>query len=144
MELFKNLSLEEQDKLLKFPAYITILAANSDGKVDAAEKEAALDLTHIRSYKSDEKLSGFYKEAEKVFEQNIEELVAQLPQDKNEKEAVVINELKNVESILMKLGYSYTKAMHESMRTFKDHVSNAHNNVLQEFIFPIPIKGITE
>lgn len=144
MELFNNLSLEEQQTLLKFPAYITILASNADGKVDDAEKDAAIDLTHIRSYKSDAKLSSFYKEVEKVFEKNMEELISHLPENKEEKEAAIVSELKKIEAILLKLGYSYTKSMHESMRTFKEHVSNAHNNVLQGFIFPIPIKGITE
>ncbi|MCU7549288.1 hypothetical protein OCK74_09180 [Chitinophagaceae bacterium LB-8] len=43
----------------------------------------------------------------------------------------------------MKLGKEYASAMRRSMQSFKDHVSKAHHNVLVDFIFPIPIKGIS-
>jgi len=144
MELFSNLSQDEQDQLLKFPAYIALLAANLDGELDAEEKNAAIELTHIRSYKSDEALSGFYKEVEKNFEKTIIAIDAQLPKDKKSRETEIMANLDKLELILSKLGYSYSKKMHESMRTFKNHVSDAHGNVLERFVIPIPIKGITE
>jgi len=144
MELFTNLSHEEQAQLLKFPAYISLLAANLDGELDAVEKNAAIELTHIRSYKSDEVLSGFYREVEKNFEETITNIDAQLPQDKDAREIEIMENLGKIELILSKLGYSYSKKMHESMRTFKNHVSNAHGNILERFVIPIPIKGITE
>jgi len=30
------------------------------------------------------------------------------------------------------------------MKSFKEHVSEAHHNVLEDFLFPIPIKGLTD
>jgi hypothetical protein len=30
------------------------------------------------------------------------------------------------------------------MKSFKDHVSKAHHNVLVDFIFPMPIKGLSD
>jgi hypothetical protein len=49
-----------------------------------------------------------------------------------------------LEKIVLKLGEEYTSIMYHSMKTFKDHVSKAHHNVLVNFIFPIPILGLTE
>jgi len=46
--------------------------------------------------------------------------------------------------ILKKLGKEYASTMHRSMKTFKDHVSKAHRNVLEYFVFPLPIKGLTD
>jgi hypothetical protein len=50
MKDFKNLTTEEYNKLLQFPAYISLLAANVDGYLDDAEKDAAVELTHIKTF----------------------------------------------------------------------------------------------
>jgi hypothetical protein len=44
----------------------------------------------------------------------------------------------------LNLGEGYRSAMHRSMKSFKDHVSKAHRNVLIDFIFPMPIKGLSD
>src|SRR6218665_93646 len=144
MELFKNLSPQEEEKLLKFPVYIALLASNADGAFDDIEKKSAIELTHIRSYQSKHSLSEFYKKAELVFEKNILEIDSNLPKGKEEREIALKTALSSLEEILEKLGYAYSKLMHESMQSFKEHVSNAHGGILQHFIFPFPIKGITE
>ena len=63
---------------------------------------------------------------------------------KNEERAVVIKkELLDIEKIVLKLGKEYTTVMHRSMKSFKEHVSKAHDNVFVDFLFPMPIEGIT-
>ena len=42
MKQFSTLTKEEREALLKFPAYITLLAANSDGLLDKAEINEAI------------------------------------------------------------------------------------------------------
>ena len=42
METIKVLCDQEKEILLKFPAYISLLAANSDNKLDATEKKSAI------------------------------------------------------------------------------------------------------
>jgi hypothetical protein len=34
--------------------------------------------------------------------------------------------------------------MRDSLRSYKSHISRAHRNILEYFIFPLPIKGITD
>src|SRR3954470_10498248 len=99
---------------------------------------------HIKTFTCDPLLSQFYHEAEKNFETNINELDALLPMDKIEREEIITNELGKIESILLKLGTDYAWVMNRSMRSFKNHVSRAHRNILEYFVFPLPINGITD
>lgn len=141
---FNNLSEKENKMLLKFPAYISLLAANSNYKLDKAEKKSAIKFAHIKTFSCDPLLADFYKEADKVFKFNIEQLDKYLPVDVKSREAVIKAELAKIEKITLKLGNEYTSPMHRSMRSFKEHVSKAHHNVLIDFIFPMQIHGLTD
>jgi hypothetical protein len=50
MKQFNTLIKDEKDALLKFPAYITLLAANSDGLLDKTEKKEAVKFEHINFF----------------------------------------------------------------------------------------------
>jgi hypothetical protein len=141
---FKNLSVQENMALLNFPAYISLLAANNDGILDEAEKKSALKLAHIKPFTCDPLLTEFYEETDKVFEKNIEQIDKDLPQDKVSREIIIKSELLKLDVIVSKLGKEYMRAMHQSMKSFKDHVSKAHHNILVDFIFPLPMPGLTE
>ena len=143
MKPFKELTEPENKALLKFPAFISLLAANSDDKLDTVEKLSAIKFSHIKTYSCNPLLTEFYEEADKVFENNIQQLDKDLPIEKAAREAALKKELLILEKIVWKLGQEYTTVMHRSMKSFKDHVSQAHHSVLVDFIFPIPIKGLT-
>lgn len=143
MNPFKELTESENYALLKFPAFISLLSANSDNKLDEAEKKSAIKFSHIKTYSSDPLLAEFYQAADKVFENNIQQLDKDLPIEEVAREAALKKELKKLETIAVKLGQEYSAVMHRSMKSFKEHVSQAHHNVLVDFIFPMPIKGLT-
>ena len=144
MKPFKTLSVKENKMLLKFPAYISLLAANWNDKLDDIEKESAIKLAHIKTFSGDPLLAEFYKEADKVFEKNIEQLDKDLPKEKENRAVAIKLELSNLEKIVSKLGKKYVSVMRSSMKSFKEHVSKAHNSVLVDFIFPISIPGLSE
>jgi hypothetical protein len=144
MEFFKNLNAEESEVLLKFPIYITLYAANGDSHLDEAEKKAAIELSHIKTFSCDSILAEFYKEADLNFKKNIESIDANLPKEKESRNAAIKLELSNLEKIVLKLGKDNSFVMHRSMESFKRHVSKAHHNVLLDFIFPLPIQGLTD
>lgn len=143
MKSLEDISPKEREALLKFPVYVSLLAATSDTKLDEAKKHSAIKFSHIKTYSCDPMLSSFYAEADKVFEQNMVQLDRDLPVDNEERIAAIKKELAELEKILLKLGSLYTMVMHRSMQSFKEHVSKAHHNVFADFVFPIPIKGIT-
>nr|WP_321451354.1 hypothetical protein [uncultured Carboxylicivirga sp.] len=144
MKIFKRLTYKQIDALLKYPAYISILAASLDDTLDKAEKKAAIQIAHTKAFSSDPILLKFYKEAEKVFIKNLEQLENELPKDKISREAAIKKELLHLEKIVKRLGKKYVIALHQSMKSFKDHISRAHHNVLIDFLFPIPITGLTD
>ena len=144
MKIFKRLTNKQIDALLKYPAYISILAASIDDTLDKAEEKAAIEIAHTKAFSSDPILKKFYKEVEKVFIKNLEQLENELPKDKISREAAIKKELLHLENIVKKLGKKYDIAMHQSMKSFKDHISRAHHNVLIDLIFPIPIPGLTD
>src|SRR5881275_2044137 len=139
-----SLTYSEWEQLYKLPAYISLLAASHDGGIDRAERKAAIKLSHIKTYSCNPLLASFYDEADKVFEENIAELDKTLPKEKAAREQAIKDEVTRLNKIVAKLGPEYTAAMQESMRTFIRYVSKAHNSVFEYFLFPMPIKGITE
>ena len=88
-------------------------------------------------------LTEFYAEADKQFKKNIEELNKSLPEEGDQREKTIKSKLAILEKIVVKLGKEYVSVMHRSMETFKNHVSKVHHSVLVDFIFPMPIKGLT-
>lgn len=143
MKSFENLNRTEKEALLKFPAYISLLAANNADGFDKKEEEVAIDFTHTKTFSCNPVLSDFYKEADKVFKSNIETLNNKLPKEKREREKAIKEELEKLEPLLLKLGKEYAIIMHESMKSFTEHVSEAHDNVLLHFVLPIYIKGLS-
>ncbi|RAJ15356.1 hypothetical protein [Arenibacter echinorum] len=139
----KELSDQEHDLLLKFPAYISLLAANADGALDKDELLVANELAGIKNFSCHLLLEDFYKEVTLNFETTLVDLDKSLPIGKDGRFAAITAELADIEKIMLKLGDEYTSIMHKSMRSFKDHVSHAHHNVLVDLIFPIPIKGLS-
>ncbi len=144
MDPFKDLAKQEYDELLKYPAYISILAAIIDEKLDEHDKKAAIKLAHIKSFSCNPLVVGFYKDADKVFKQNIEELDRDLPDDKESREVAILKQLARLDAIIQKLGPIYAPTLHSSLESFKEHVAKGHHSVLVDFVFPLPIKGLTD
>jgi hypothetical protein len=144
MTPFKDLSKQDNEALLKFPVYISLLAASSDYKLDKIEKKSAMKFAHIKTFSCDPLLAEFYEAADKIFKSNMEQLDKELPYEIDARKAAIKKELSNLEKIVLKLGKEYTSTMHRSMKSFKEHVSKAHHNVLVDFIFPVPIPGLTD
>jgi hypothetical protein len=107
------------------------------------KKKSAIKFSHIKTYSCDPLLTSFYEEADKVFEKNMMQLDRDLPVENEERVAAIKKELLELETIVVKLGKEYAEVMHRSMKSFKEHVSKVHHNVLVDFIFPMPIEGIT-
>ena len=107
MNQFKNLSLHDTEALLKFPAYISMLAANSDDTLDEAERKTAIKFAHTKTFSCDPLLSDFYQEANKAFEINITQLDNELPKDVKSRDAAIKNELLNLDKIVLKPDKKY-------------------------------------
>lgn len=143
MNPIEKISTEEYEALLKFPVYVSLLAATSDSNLDEAAKKSAIKFSHIKTYSCDPLLTSFYEAADKVFEKSMFQLDKDLPLNNEERVAAIKEELSNLENIVSKLGTEYATVMHRSMESFKHYVSKTYHNVFVDFIFPMPVKGIT-
>jgi hypothetical protein len=144
MNPFKQLSAKENEVLLNYPAYISLLAANGDGIFDEAEKKTAIEFAHLKTYSTLPALNKFYQEVDRVFKDRLEALDQQLPKDKVNRDIAIKKELKQIEKINLKLGKMYSSIMHDSMKSFQEHVLKAHHSVLVDFIIPLTVPGLTE
>jgi hypothetical protein len=132
MKAFAKLSDTEQQEFLKFPVYISLLAANEYGPTD-----------DMKTYTCVPILSGFYAKADELFKNNFIKLDAELPKGKAARTEAIKTKLAELEILLLKFDKDYAAAMHQSMKSFKEHVSSAHWDILDSFLFPVPIKGIS-
>jgi hypothetical protein len=144
MNPFENLTKKEYTAFLKFPVYISLLAANSDGKLDDSEKNAASKLSHTATFASDPILAEFYKDSDIDFENNLIQINKILPIGIENRKTVIKKELSKLEKILLKLSKENIEIMRHSMKLFEKHVSKSHNTVLMDFILPIKIQGLNE
>lgn len=144
MKHYSDLNKKEKEQLLKFPAYISLLAATAEGGIDEQEKKSVVKLTHVKTFSSEPLLSDFYKDAELIFEKTITALDNELPHNKEERASFISRELDKLELLLKKLDPGYASILRHSMESYKQHISKAHRNVLEYFIFPMPIDGISD
>ena len=144
MNYMAMLTDSEKEQLYKLPAYISLLAAHHDGGIDEKERKAAVKLSHIKTYKCNPMLAAFYDKSDEVFEHNIAVLDDELPKDRAAREQAIRREIARLNDIIAKLGTEYATAMRQGMQTFTNYVAKAHNSVFEYFLFPMPIKGITE
>ena len=143
MNPFKNLTVKENEALLKFPAYISLLAANDDGIFDEAEKKRAINFAHCRAITRHPLLAEFYVEVDTLFKNNLEQLDQELPKEKDRREAVIKRKLVQLEKIVLKLEKEYSLTFSRSLGSFKEHVLKQHHSVLVDFILPLAIPGLT-
>ena len=143
MKSYKNLSPDQKQALVRLPVYISLLAA-TDNLLDEAERLSATKLAHTKSFSCEPLLAEFYREADKYFESNMIQLGRDLPKAAGTREAAILKEIRIMENILSKLGPDYALAMHRSLKTFKNHVAKAHHSVIEDFVLPIAIPGLTD
>ncbi|MES2004111.1 MAG: hypothetical protein V4450_06285 [Bacteroidota bacterium] len=143
MKTFAELPEKERELLLQFPVYISLLAANSDQLMDEPEKETAVWLTHIKTFSTEPDVQPFYKEAELVFEKNLSLIDRKISDRREERETEIKAALRKIDLILQQMNIDFANALRRSMRSYKDYISKAHQNVLEYFIFPVPIDGIS-
>lgn len=144
MKHYSDLNKREKEQLLKLPAYRSLLTSTAEGGIDKEEKNTAVKITHVKAYSSNPILVDFYKEAENIFEKTITDLDAELPHNREDRNLAIQTGLNNLESLLSKLDPEFVSALRRSMRSYDYYISKAHQNVMEYFIFPMPIEGISD
>ena len=100
MSTFANPSTTEQQEFLKFPVYISLLAANKDGETNEQKRSSSINFDHMKTDTCDPILVGFYEKADKFFKSNLIQLCNELPKRKIQRTTAITNELEKLEKLL--------------------------------------------
>lgn len=143
MYSFNDLSETEQREFLKYPAYLSLLAVNKESfEEDDLQQPSPFD--HLETFNCHPLLAELYRQAALVYQPNLELLDNQLPKGKLERDVAIKIALRKIKGLLRKLDPAYAALLQRSMKAFKEHVSEKQEHVLDDFLFPIPIKELPD
>lgn len=144
MKQLESLTNEERKILLTAPVLLSVLASCSNNEINKDQKADAIRLAHLRTFTADPLLIPFYIEVEKNFQKQFELLVKEyLPLDESKRNEIK-NKMKSINVILKKLNKDYADRLYESFEKYERHVKKAGHTVVQDFIFPMPLPGLTD
>ena len=141
---FNDLTDSEQSVLLNAPVWISVLASSSYKKINASQKEDAIHLSHLKTVTANPALLAYYREVEKIFETEFENTVKQYFPFGDEEKAALKKQIEQVHKVAEKLDPTYRDILLKSFHKYETHVKRAGHSVIEDFIFPIPIPGLTK
>ena len=53
-------------------------------------------------------------------------------------------EINLLNNVILKLDKDFARVLHKSLSRYTEHVKKAERNFLENFIFPVPLQGITD
>ncbi len=141
---FKKLTPEESKILFKAPVLVSVLAACTKNGINKEQRADAIKLAHLKTFTANSLLLPFYDEVEKTFEEDFDSIAKKYaPFDEANRDALK-KEIEKIERVLPKLDHEYATILHKSFDKYAKHVKKAAHSVFQDFIFPIPIKGLSD
>jgi len=141
---FEKLTAEEKELLLKAPVLVSVLAASGDHEINKVRKADAVKLAHLKTFTDDFLLLPYYSEVEKSFENYFEITVKKYAPFDDAKREELKKEINVLNTVITKLDEDFAKTLHRSLANYANHVRKADKGFLENFIFPIPIHGLTD
>ncbi|MEO5570918.1 MAG: hypothetical protein ABIT08_11730 [Bacteroidia bacterium] len=135
---------DEQKLLIKVPVLVSVLAASTDYEINEVQKADAIKLAHLKSFSGDPDLKSYLDKVDKHFVENFESVVKQYAPFDDSKRKALKKEIESVNQVISTLEPDLASKLFKYLSDYSEHVKHAEHSVLERFIFPIPIKGITE
>ena len=120
-------------KLKDAYAYITVLIAGADGKIDPHELSWAEKIAQIRTFTGDERLHTFHEEVNVELSSKIKQLIAELPADPNNRNAVISAYLSDLNPVLATLDPYIGAYLYKGYVSFAQRIAKASGGVLSFF-----------
>lgn len=140
---FKILTTEDREILLKAPALVSVWVSCSLNKVNKVQKADAIKLSHLKTFTAKPVLREYYEEVDKNFKNQFDSIVkAYYPFDEDKRSALK-KKIERINLIIAKLEKSYGEILHKSLEGYANHVRKADHSIFQDFIFPLPIRGLS-
>ncbi len=140
---FENLTEEEYNCLLKAPVLVSVLASCSYKVVNESQKADAIKLSHLKTYTANPVLIPYYEEVEKHFKMEFDKAVEKYYPFNACKREELIKDIEKTNAIISKLNQEYASGITRSLNKYAAHVKKARHSIFQDFIFPLPIDGLS-
>ncbi len=123
----EHLSNSEKHLILNAPVLVSALVAGADGEFYASEIKEAVKIIHIKTYSETRDVSGVYKATDGHTEEAIDLLIDNLPESTEERNEMLISQLKGLNDIFPKLDETFAADLYSSLKELAYYVSNAGN-----------------
>lgn len=143
-DLFESLDEKKKEILIKAPVLLSIMAATSGGEVDKVELKDAIDLSHLRTFTAPESLQSYYRDVEKEFEFELDNMLNDYSPFDQSKQDQMKKKLEEVKSVIKSLDNDFGKRLNASLNSYARHVSESHKNFLYNIIFPVEMPTFNE
>lgn len=130
VEAFKDLSEEEVQQLIMAPVVVSVLIAGADGKIDNKEKSVALSIAKLKTYRARKVLIDYYNDVNKVFESEMNNLIAEMPENASERNPLLVERLELLNNILPKIEKKFAIHFYESLKDFAKQIAEASGGIL--------------
>lgn len=127
------LSKEELTQLEDAFAYITILIAGADGKIDEKEITWAEKIAHIRTFAGDERLKTFHEEVDQNLHSRIETLIGELPKDVSSRSKMISEKLAQLNPVLSALDPYIGAYLYKGYLSFAERIAKSSGGFLSFF-----------
>jgi hypothetical protein len=141
----QKLSKEDRLLLYKAPVLVSVLASSSfnEIKINKSQKADAIKLAHLKTFTAMPLLLPYYAEVEKGFKEGFEEAIQKYFPFNENKRSELKKEMDEISLVINKLDKEYAEALVKSFERYAKHVKNSAHSVFQDFIFPMPIEGLS-
>jgi len=129
--LKQSLLPEEYDLMKEAIPLITILIAGADENIDTKERTWAEKVTNIRSYSLPEPYHAYYEEVGQHFSEKLDELIAELPANVEERSMEISRRMAPLNDILEKLDPKVAASIYGEWVSFARHVARASGGFLK-------------
>lgn len=143
---FGKLSKEDRSFLFKAPVLVSVLASVSfnEMQINKSQKADAIKLAHLKTFTALPLLRPYYAEVEKGFKEEFEAAIRKYFPFDEAKRTELKKEMDKINLVIKKLDKEYAEALIVSFERYTKHVKKAAHSIFQDFIFPMPIPGLTD
>ena len=128
---FETLSAAEYEKLRQSVAWVAVLIAGADGKIDSDELSWASKIAKIRAYASPDILHDFYQDVGEDFDEYLQSIIDNSPQDSNARTTIASDKIAEIDPILAKLAPYIAFRVYDSLKSFAIHVAKASGGFMR-------------
>ena len=128
---FNDLTEEETQRMFDAIPKIAVLVAAADDEIDDVEMQKAQQLADLRSYNNRGQLNAYYEIVHKDLTNRIRRLHTELPENTEERQAVLAERLSHLNAVLAKLPAPYGYLYYNSFRTYAKAIAESHGGFLR-------------